>query len=270
MTIAVRKRKPQKRAGDAAPQLAARVGAGASVAQRQLSFDTRAGFQQIPPRVLTTAGAGRVEGEIYPFQLAGAGGSLAGLGLAAAYDKTFGLAIKLPNQTVSAPINQSHYSIGARYRFGLGESSSVAVGLDYARRQYIADRSGLMAAVLDAPDVDYAAIAPVASLRVPVAASVAVFGGADGLLIFDAGRIQKSASYGPATVYGFEGTAGADIAFTRQIGLRVALEYSQVVFSFTPKGPTMANNRDQNPSTQDVSGATDRSIGVAVTLDLVY
>jgi hypothetical protein len=42
------------------------------------------------------------------------------------------------------------------------------------------------------------------------------------------------------------------------------------VFSFTPKGPTLANNRDNDPATQDVMGATDRSIGGAVTLGFAY
>lgn len=269
---AVRKRKRARPDDDAAPQIAARVGAGGSVAQRQLSWDLRGGLTQaqIPPRVLTTAGAGRVDGEIYPFALADPSSGLAGLGLAASYDKTFGLAIKVPNQAVSAPIQQSHYAIGARYRLGVGEASSVAFGLDYARRQYTADRSGLGAAVLDMPDVDYSAVSPGAWLRVPVASSVAVFGGADGLLIFEAGGIQKSTSYGPATVYGVEGTAGVDIALAKQIALRIGLEVSQVMFKFTPGGPTMANNRDGDPATQDVNGATDRSIGGTVMVCLTY
>ncbi|HEX7841922.1 MAG TPA: hypothetical protein VF469_30840, partial [Kofleriaceae bacterium] len=65
-------------------------------------------------------------------------------------------------------------------------------------------------------------------------------------------------------------TAGADIAFTKQIGLRIAVEYSQIMFSFSPKGPTKANNRDGDPATLDVTSATDRSIGVIATLGLVY
>ena len=269
-TAAVRKRRRRAPDDEAAPLLTARVGAGGSVAQRQLSWQLRSGFTQIPPRVLTYAGAGRVDGELYPLALADPGSRLAGLGLAAAYDKTFGLSIKIPNQTVRAPINQSHYTVGARFRFAVGEASSIALGLDYARRKYTADRGGLMGATLDAPDVDYAAVSPVVAIRVPVTGSVAVFGGADGLLVFEAGGIQKSASYGPAKVYGLEGSAGVDIALARQIALRIAVEYSQIAFSFTPQGATLANNRDADPTSQDIMGATDRSIGGAVTLGLVY
>ncbi|TMQ15083.1 MAG: hypothetical protein E6J91_13890 [Deltaproteobacteria bacterium] len=271
-TAAVRKRRKGSSDDDAAPQIAARVAAGASVAQRALSWDLRSGFTapQAPPRVLTTAGGGRFDGEIYPLALADPGSSLAGLGIAAAYDKTFGLSIKVPNTQVSAPINQSHYAIGARYRFTVGGATSIAIGLDYARRKYAAERGGLGNTTLDAPDVDYAAVSPVAAVRVPVTGSIAVFGGADGLLILDAGAIEKSTSYGSAKVYGLEGAAGVDIAVTPQIAVRVALEYSQIMFSFTPKGSTMANNRDTDPTTLDVNGATDRSMGIAATLGFTY
>jgi hypothetical protein len=124
--------------------------------------------------------------------------------------------------------------------------------------------------VLDMPDVDYSAVAPGAWLRVPVAPTVAVFGGADGLLIFEAGGIQTSTSYGPATVYGVEATAGVEIALARQIALRAGLEVSQIMFKFKPQGPTMANNRDGDQGTQDVNGATDRSIGGTVTVCFTY
>jgi hypothetical protein len=270
-TATVRRRK--RRSDDEAspsPLLVARVGAGASVAQRQLSWETRTGFTQAPPRVLTTAGGGRVDGEIYPFALGDPHSSLAALGLAAAYDKTFGLSIKVPNQTVRAPINQSHYALGVRYRVGIGDTASVALGVDYARRNYIAERGSLMGATLDTPDVDYTAVAPGAALRVAITDTIVAFGGADGMLMLETGEIQKSTSYGPSKVYGIEGAAGVDIAITKQIGVRVAVEYSQIMFSFNPKGSTLANSRDGDPATQDISGATDRSMGVAATLGLVY
>ncbi len=267
---AVRKRKNRKPGdGDAALPPRVWVAAGASVAQRQLTYDTRSGFTQVPPRVLTTAGAGRVAGEIYPLALTDPSSRLAALGLAAAYDKTFGLSIKLPNQSLRAPINQSHYAIGARYRLGLGDIATVTVGLDYARRHYIADRSGLMMAVLDAPDVDYTAIAPGLAARVPVTPTVAIIGGADGMLMLETGQIQTTSSYGPASVYGIEAIGGVDVAITAQLALRVALEYSLINFSFRGTG-ALATSRDDDAATQDVNGAHDRSIGVVATLALVY
>jgi hypothetical protein len=267
---AVRTRKGKNQRDDeAAPQTLARAGAGASLAQRRLTYDTRSGFTQVPPRVITTAGAGRVDGEIYPFALANPGSGLGGLGFAGAYDKTFGLSIKIPHQAVSAPINQSHFALGARYRFGVGEASTIVLGLDYVGRHYIADRSGLMAFTLDAPDVDYAAVAPGIAARTPVTDTITAFAGLDVMLMLEAGQIQQTTSYGPATVYGVELAGGVDIAITKQIGLRVALEYSQINFSFSNQG-LQANSRDSDPASQDVMGAVDRSIGLAATLGLVY
>jgi hypothetical protein len=270
---AVRKRKGRKQLGDdqVAPQVLARVSAGGIVAQRRLTYDVRSGLtpKQAPPRVITTAGAGRVEGEIYPLALAGSSGGLAGLGLAGAYDKTFGLSIKIPNQPLRAPIDQAHYAVGARYRFGVGEASAIVIGVDYVRRHYIADRSSLMAIILDAPDVDYTAVAPGLAAHVPVTPAITLFGGLDGMLILNTGSIQKTTSYGSATVYGVELLGGLDIALAKQLGLRVALEYSQINFSFSGKG-MMAMLRDTDSASQDVNGATDRSIGATVTLGLMY
>lgn len=264
---AIAKRKGARRSRASAAEAVAR--AGASVAQRQLTYDTRSGFTQIPPRVRTTAGGGRVDGEIYPFALAESGGKLAALGLAASYDKTFGLSIKIPNLDVKAPIDQSHYSLGARYRFGVGESSTVAVGLDYVRRHNIADRAKLMAVVLDAPDVDYSAVAPGVAARVPVTPAITILAGVDGMLMLETGPIQLTPSYGPSTVYGLEGYAGVAVALTAQIDLRIALEYSRISLSFNGKGE-MSTTRDNDVTTQDVNGATDRWIGVAATVGLVY
>jgi hypothetical protein len=266
---AVRERKGKRGDRRSTANAIARAGAGASVAQRQLTYDTRSGFTQVPPRVRTTAGAGRVDGELYPFALLEPGSKLAALGLAASYDKTFGLSIKIPNLDVRAPINQSHYSIGARYRFAFGESSTLAVGLDYVRRHYIADRASLMAVVLDAPDVDYAALAPGVAARVPVTPTITILGGLDGMLMLGAGPIQRRPSFGPATIYGIEGFAGVDVALTHQIGLRIALEYSRIRLSFDGEGE-MTTSRDNDVTTQDVNGATDRWIGVAATVGLVY
>lgn len=258
---------------DAPPaQILARVDAGGSVSQRRLSWATRGGLTpaQIPPGVVTSSGGGRIDGEIYPFALANPSSGLAGLGFAALYDKSFGLGIKVPGTTVTAPINQAHYSLGARYRFTVGAASSIAFGLDYFGRTYIADRGGLpMATTLDTPDFNYKAASPVVAARTPLSSTISLFGVLDGLLMLDAGPAVKDNNYGPATVYGVELHTGLDIAFTPQIGLRIAAEYSQINLAFGGKG-TMATGRDGDPASQDVMSATDRSIGVAATLGLTY
>jgi hypothetical protein len=130
----------------------ARIDVGTSIANRQLSYDAQSDLRSPPPRLDTTAASVRIEGAIYPFALADEDHALAGLGLALAYDKTVGLDIHVPGASTAAAVNQSHRRVGARFRFGVGDASAFTVGLDYARRQYIIDRSGIGS--IDAPDVD--------------------------------------------------------------------------------------------------------------------
>ena len=260
--------RPATRDPDAATVPLVRVDAGASFAQRQLSYETRTGFAQRPPRVLTTAGAGRVDGEFYPFALADTGPALARLGVAAAYDMTFGLTVQIPDQPVRVPIRQCHYAIGARYRL-VGDAASLTFGIDYARREAIADRSGLTTIVLDTPDVDYAAITPSAAVQVPLTSSIAAFGGVAGMVLLDTGAIQAPDNYGTGTVYGLEASAGIGVTFARRIALRVAFEFSLIHLAFETGG-ALATNRDNDPTTRDVNGAADRSIGGVATLGLAY
>ena len=269
-TPTVRKRKGKKTTDDGAPQqLLAHLGVGPSVSQRRLSWTTRSGFTQMPPAVVTSAAGARIDGEIYPFAFGGASGGAANLGFAASYDKSFGLKITIPGGSASAPIDQAHYSFGARYRFSVGDASSLALGLDYFGRSYVADRSPLGGAVLDTPDFKYSAVSPGLTGRTPLSPAVWLYGGLDGLLMLDAGPVVTKSNYGKGTVYGVEARAGLDLALSPQIDLRFAAEYSQINLSFGAGG-MMATSRDNDATTQDVMGATDRSIGVAATLGLVY
>ena len=126
-----------------------------------------------------------------------------------------------------------------------------------------------MAVLLDMPDVDYSAVAPGAAVRTPLGDSAALFAALDGLLVLGTGGIQDNASYGPATVYGVDVQAGVDVALSRQLGLRVALAFSQINLSFNGKG-ALALTRDADSTTIDVSGATDRLIDLTATLGYAF
>lgn len=233
---------------------------GLSAGIRRLNY--KATGMMVPPRVGTGAPGGRIEGEVYPFVLAKSSGPITGLGFTGEYDKTLGLSIAVPGTNVDAPIDQAHYAIGVRYRLPLG-SAALGFGLRYARRHYIADRSGLTApGVLDTPDVDYTALSPGIGGRVMVTPKVAIFLGLDLLLVTNTGPIQEAGSYGKANVFGAEAEGGVDIALASRFALRLAAEYSQINFSFTGTN-TMATARG-------VTGATDRTFGAAATLGVVY
>ncbi|MBS1118465.1 MAG: hypothetical protein H6Q90_693 [Deltaproteobacteria bacterium] len=241
------------------PESMVRAALGPTIGIRRLTYT--ASGPNPPPRVGTGAPSVRVAAEVYPF--AGKEGATAGFGLAGEYDKTFGLTIEIPGTGIVVPINEGHYSLGARYRFVVGEASSVALGLDYARRHYVADRSGLANPnQLDAPDVDYTAIVPNVALRTPVAPKFMLFADVGVLLIRSTGAIQESTSYGAADVFGAQLDAGVDYALAKQIALRFAADYGQINFKFKGKGDLS--------TARGVTAATDRMFGLAALLAVTY
>jgi len=255
-----RKRRRKHRGSDADDEMPRRVGArldaGAFGGVRRLTYTS----PTPPPAVGTRAVAARVEGEVYPFALGDTQkGPAAGLGLAGEYEKTLGLSITIPGTTTSVPIDQGHYSIGGRYRINASASTMVVLGLDYAARHYIADRT---AGAIDFPDVDYRAVAPGVCLMTLVKPTVGVFARLGGQLILDTGPIQDKANYGAATVYGLDARLGADFGLSPRLALRVAGYVGQISFTFKGNGD-MAMARG-------VTAAVDREFGLATTLAVTY
>ncbi len=258
-----------------ANRAAVRVDVGLSVLNRSLSFTQRANFAEGPkPYSNAPVPGARLEAELYPLAFASRKSFIAGLGFGGSFDQTISLKLKTtnePNTPVTA--TQRSWSIGARLRipFGMKASSpTMTLHGGIARRRFRTDKSVLMdAANLDVPDTYYKMFDPGAMFRFPVAGSAALFFGGKGMLIHDAGEIQKPTSYGQATVLGFSATAGVDIVFGKRFALRVAGEFMQVGFTFTGTGE-LANNRDMDPDTIDIGGATDRSFGGVATFGALY
>ena len=243
----------------AVTQVAIRVNAGAGIDRRTLTY-SGAGTTK-PPPVGTAGATGTFEAELYPGATSTLKGFAAGIGIYAAYDKTVGVKIAVPGTKVDAGVDQAHYAIGLRYRIPIG-SSSLAFGAAYARWHYIADRSGLMMpTALDMPDVDYAAIAPGAVVRLAASDQLGVFFGADAMLMLGAGPIVEATNYGFADIIAFDVTGGVDYALGANYALRFAAEMTQFGLSFTNKGMSQARG---------VSSATDRIIGIAATFAVTY
>ena len=93
--------------------------------------------------------------------------------------------------------------------------------------------------------------------------------GARGLSVLDSGGIQSTSSYGQATVFGAEGLAAVEIQVTPRFVVRLAGEFTQIGYAFTGIG-ARSGNVDGDPTTKDVAGLTDRSIGGSATLAVVY
>lgn len=242
-------------------QAALWLDAGGAVARRTLTYEATG--MNIPPPVGTAAAAGRIEGEVYPAAFSTLKGPAAGFGINGVYSRTFGLGIAVPGTTVTAPIKNGHYAIGARYRFVFGQHS-LALGVSYWRRYYMADRSGLMNPEdLDMPDVDYSAIAPGGTLRIAATPKIAAFASLDLPLMLHSGPIQDPTSYGAAKILAFDLRGGAQILVAEHAALQIGLEVDQVGLSFTGQPGSMAVRRA-------VTKATDRSIGLAATIGLTY
>ncbi len=234
------------------------VDIGVAYGMRRLTYDSSAATP--PPTVSTAGPSGRVEGALY-FKAAGATGAIARFGIAGEYDKAFGVSIALGMITI--PIDEGHYSVGARYRLDAGAASVIVLGVDYANRHYIADRSGLTApSQLDAPDTNYQSVQIDVAARTPFTPAVTGFATVMAMLPFAAGPIQQSDSYGPANVYGLGLNAGVDITVASSIALRIAGEADQISLTFKGTG-SQAQGRM-------VTGAADRQLGIVASLALFY
>ncbi len=252
------------------------VEAGASVTGRSLTFTTRAGLTQAPTGYKGPYVPGaHVAGELYPLAfVTDRSSALAGLGVDFEYDKTISLTTRSSAaMDVAMPTTEKHWMVGARYRLAFGHkatSPQVSLGVDYGRRVFSVDRSGLpVGSALDLPDVDYKMIAPELAVRLPIGARVTLTAGGHALLFQSAGAIQTQAEYGAAKITGADGTAGVEVAITSNVMLHVTGYATMIGYSFVGNG-VQTNNRDNDPATKDVGGALDRYLGGSATLGFTY
>ena len=214
--------------------------------------------------MVTSGAATRVEGEVYPIALIDPSSTFAGLGIALAYDRSFGLDLQFADQ--STLVDQSYERIGARYRTHLGDAGTLMFGVDYARRQFAVYP---IAHPPYDPSVDYSSIDPVLGVNIPVASRAAIFAALNAMLIRDAGPITDNANFGHAIMYGLGATGGIELLFSGQIRLRLALEYLRIAMSFDTATAQTAG-RDGDMSTRDITGATEHSFGVVATVGMAY
>lgn len=261
---------------------AARIDLGMSFGNRSLVFTKRPNFPEGPKpfRGSPVPGA-RFEAELYPFAFYNPDSILAGFGAAAEYDKTIVLNLYTTAEpNVEVPVDQQSYSFGGRFRFVFWKgptSPTVTLGVDYGRRRWKADRSKLMDRTslnglgsLDLPDTNYQFLAPGLGFRIPIGGMVAIVAYGEALLVSKAGPISKSDSYGKAKILGGSGEAGLELVLWNRFAFRAVFEMTQIGFDFQGTGGALANSRDNDPTTPDIGGATDRSLGGVATFAVLY
>lgn len=258
-----------------ANRAAVRVDFGPSASSRSLTFTSR-NFEQAPkPYKNAIVPGGRIAGDIYPLAFGNPNGIAAGIGVGGNYDKTIGLKLRSTAQLgTQFPVDQSHWSIGLRFRIAFGSkptSPTVTLRGGLFHRKFEVDRSELqMGNVIDLPDVMYVGYDPGVDMRFPLGTKyVSLILGGEAYLVTNTGGIQKLDSYGQARVTGGEGYGGLDISVTSRVAVRLVGEASQLGFAFTGNGE-QANNRDGDPTTKDVGGAADRTVGGSLTVGVVY
>lgn len=266
---------PGTRGGTRSANLdAARADLGTSMTARSLTFKTTALANAPTPYKNAPVPGARFEGELYPLALRDPGSVLSGIGVAGDFDQTVALTLRASAEmTVPLKATERHYSVGLRYRLAFGHTSTsptLTFGAGYGARTFIVDRKALMsAASLDLPDVDYKLFDPGLAFRLPLGGMFAVTLGGRALLVTSAGAIQRADQYGPGTILGGSASAGLEIMLGNHVAVRLAGEATQLDFSFAGTG-TLANSRDGNAQTIDVRGATDRYLGGAATLAVLY
>ena len=260
----------------------ARADAGVSLANRSLIFTKRSNFPEGPkPFKSKPVPGARFKGELFPFAFYDPDSILAGFGVAGEYDKTLVLNLQTEAEPgVKIPVNQYAYSVGGRFRFAFGKkptSPTITLGLDIGRRRWKADRSKLMDRTslggmgsLDLPDTHYKFTAPGLGFRIPIGGMFALVGYGEAMFVNQAGPIQNAESYGKAKIFGFSGEGGFEVVIVNRVAIRAVFEMTQFGFDFQGTGGMLANSRDNDPSTPDVGGATDRSLGGVATLAVLY
>jgi hypothetical protein len=262
----------------AANRVAARIDVGVSASLRTLVFTSTPELRQADqdPKPFKQGGpvpGARVEAEIYPLAFSNPKGIAGGLGIAFEFDRVLSSKVQTSAEPGSVgKVNQTHYTVGARFRIPFGSSQtapSVTLGAGYGRRTFKV-ASGLMdRSSLDLPDTDYTFIAPALGFRIPITKNIALTAIAEGVLVQDAGPIVTGEEYGRARVFGFDTEGGLDIVLGNRFAIKLAFEMCQIGYSFTGGGQK-ANNRDGDATTIDIGGALDRSIGGVGTFAVLY
>ena len=236
---------------------------GVEVARRTLRWKTN-GTEPSPPWVGTNGAAPSINGEFYPLAQDSPGGA-GGIGIYAHYAQFLGVSIAVPTTMgLKSSINEGQFEGGVRYRLAIGTSSSLAFGLGFWERYYIADRSALPnAGVLDMPDVAYRAFSPNVMYRVSLASGFAGFAQVEVPLVFDSGGIGSGTSYGRGTAIAFDVGAGIQYLLSSHFAIDLTGLYDQVGISFSAAPMSQAALRG-------VSSSSDKTYGVTAALGVMY
>ncbi len=246
---------------------------GLSVTQRKLQFTYSSGLGNTPPgyRGVPVAGA-MLDTTIYPLAISHTRSDiLKNLGFTILFDKVLHISsqVKAADGTsTKLATSEQRIAIGASFRYPVGPAV-VGVMLRAGQQSFSIDPGTLMASQVDIPNVGYVIIDPEAFVRYAVTPKITINASIGYEYIPTGGDINDGSEYGKGSTSGFEGQVSVDYSFTKNIFARAAFNFETIAMTFNNSG-TLANNRDNDPTTQDVFGARDTYLGGAVTVGYAY
>lgn len=259
------------------------VAAGLSFTGRNLGFQYKSTLSTPPPgykQAIPVAG-GTFDATFYPLAFNKKNKAVtSGLGLEVLYDK----ALKINSQkryidtngagqVANLTTSESRLKIGAVFRYPLGKGASATVvggKLSYQTKTFSILQTLPNGDPTDVPNVAYKMIEPEAFLIYPASPKLNINVNAGFLAVTDTGGMQKPTAYGAASVTGFELAGGIDFMVTKNVFVRGEALVQTISLSFKGDPMSLSNTRDNDPATQDVTGARDTYFGGAVTLGYAY
>jgi len=254
---------------------------GMSFVARRLSFtfdsdlaDQPSGYKQTVP-----VAGGVMDAIVYPLAFSHKNtGILTGLGLEVMYDKVIFINSSkkyvddmMNSATAKLSTVEDRFSIGAVVRYPVSPSLLVGGKVLYSSQQFNIQQTFAGTMATDVPNVHYQMAEPKLWMKYALGGPIMINAEAGFLLVTSTGGIQSSSSagYGPATVSGFELSAGLDYTLTKSLFIRALAKFEQVSLSFKGDAASLANTRDSDPM-QDVHGAKDVYFGGMATIGYAF
>jgi hypothetical protein len=250
---------------DAAPTgfAAVDLAAGLSFTGRTLAFTTNLtenapqGYRGAPVPGI------RVAAEVFPLALNRKNRSLTkNLGVTALFDRVVAISSEVRSTTMTYKLDttEQHLAVGLVYRHPLSAALALEGSVRWNKRTFAIDKGAAPADAVDIPNTDYSYVDPGVGLTYALGGKAALGADARFLLITDTGEMQAVDQYGASTVTGVDVSASFDYRVAAKMVVRATAGFATIGYAFKGNG-ALTNNRDNDPTDVDVSGARDTYFG---------
>lgn len=244
------------------------ISAGVLGFHRELTFDHNLPMNLAPPNYsVPLVAAMVVDGEVYPLAFGGRAGVVSQIGVSFSLSHT--LTMNSEKAGKKYPTTQSHWDVGLRYRWNIGDrptQPTLYLGVGYGQEAFVIDTSGDN---IDLPDVTTSYLDLGASARIPLARPhLALSVGGHYLRILSSGDISASDHYGGGSVLGLVVDLGLEYRLLGHYSLRIGGQFQRVAYAFDGSGAE-TTGRDTDAE-QDVNGAVEQYLSGIATVGYLF